>query len=198
MNKKRAGLILCAMSLAVASVVRINVPTSDTRAQVAHSPGASQNETPEHKAYEFLFRRIARFRKRVVEVGQPLARDVGLQREARLSDAQMRVLENIAATCLQEVEAQDAEAQVVIKAFRAQYFPGGVVPQGQRLPPPPPGLEVMQQRRNAILLRGRGLVLASLGEGAFNQFDTFVKERFGGKLPESYANRIQMPAPNGH
>lgn len=109
----------------------------------------------------------------------------------------MRVLESISASCLQEIEAQDAEATAVIRAFRARHFPGGQIPAGERLPPPPPELAAMQQRRNAILLRGRGLAQSAFGERKFGQFDKFVKERFGGKLPDSYADRVVTRAPDG-
>jgi hypothetical protein len=38
----------------------------------------------------------------------------------------------------------------------------------------------------------------ALGEEKFNRFDVFAKERFGGRLPESYGNRVQPHAPNEH
>lgn len=200
MNKKRASLFICALGLAAAAAFQGGVSTSNTlgqRAQVAHPPAVSQTEMPEHKAYEFLFRRVAFFRKKTAEVGKPAALDKRLQREMHLDDAQMRALDQIAATCLQEVEAQDAEARIVINAFKERYFIGKVVPRGQPLPPPPPELEAMQQRRNAMLMRGRGLLLAALGEGTFNQFNSFVKERFGGKIPDSYYDRPQRPNASG-
>ena len=202
MNKKRAALAACALGLTVVGAFRISVTTPGTlaqRTQVAHPPEVSQSGgVPEHKAYEFLFRRVAFFRRKTAEAGKPLARDVGLQRETHLSDAQMRALDEIAASCLREVEAVDEEAHAVINAFREQHFPGGKLPEGQQLPPPPPELEALQQRRNAVLLRGRDMLMGALGNAMSGRFDSFVKERFAGKLPNSYADRIQRPPMSGH
>ena len=104
----------------------------------------------------------------------------------------MRALEIIANNCLAEVEKQDAEAHKVIKAFRDKYFPDGRIPPGGVLPPPPPELEIMQQKRDAILQGGRGQALQMIGAGKSANFDSFVKKRFAGKTPDANANGVQQ------
>lgn len=100
-----------------------------------------------------------------------------LQNQGRLPDNQIRALDEIAASCLQEVDELDARARSIIEAARARY-PGGVIPRGQHLPPVPPELPVMQQQRNAALLRGRTRLLAAFGEQEFNRFDSFVMQYY--------------------
>lgn len=145
MSKRRAALALCAIGFAVAGALKMTTPTPAIRAQTAPSPAAAHKEMPDHKAYEFMFRRIAFFRRKVAEAGKPLAKDTGLRREAGLNDQHLTALEGISADCLREAEALDAEAMAVIREFRARNFPGGKAPAGQKvLPPPPPELEAMQ------------------------------------------------------
>jgi hypothetical protein len=135
---------------------------------------------PEHVSYGFLFLTVTNFRSKAAERGRPHAPNSVLTKEAALSEAHARALEAVAAATVAEVEQQDARAREVIKAFRARY-PGGVVPRGERLPPPPSELKTMQEERNAIILRGRDRVRAAFGEREYARFNEFVLKRFAAK-----------------
>lgn len=131
-------------------------------------------------SYGFLFLTVTRFRGLAAERGRAQAPNPVLTKEAALGEAHARALEAVAAATVAEVERQDAKAREVIDAFRSRY-PGGVVPRGERLPPPPPELKAMQEERNAIILRGRERVRATLGEREFGRFNEFVLRRFAAK-----------------
>lgn len=117
------------------------------------------------------------FRTNALASGRIQAANPALVKEGNLNDAQARALESIAAATLQEVEQQDARARRIIDAFRAQY-PNGIVPKGKKLPEPPPELKVMQEERNAMILRGRDRLRAALGEQEFARFHQFAMRRF--------------------
>jgi hypothetical protein len=178
MKKKR--LVIAACSAAVMAALLTFSHQSDGNAKASRPPRVVPRDTsiPEHVAYSFLFRSVASFRKRAEEIGMPAALNRALLKEANISEAQARVLDEIAATTLQEVERQDERARAVIKAFRDRY-PGGVVPKGANLPEPPSELKAMREERNAILLRGRDRLRLALGDQGFARFHQFVMARFG-------------------
>jgi len=180
--KLRLMIFACAAAVASCALVFTRPSHGDAASDVRRPvPAARQDGSiPEHVAYDFLFRRTARFRKKAVEAGRPEVPDAAFHREARLNTAQARALEEVAAAVSRQVEAQDARARVVIERFRARY-PGGVVPRGKKLPPPPPELRAMQEERNAIILRGRDHLRGLLGEQKFAGFNDFVLRRFAGK-----------------
>jgi hypothetical protein len=179
MNKKLVMLTLCIIALMVcifafAKQAQTNPPSPQ------QAPLQSDSPVPEHVAYAFLFRNNAFFRKKAIEAGKPPARNTAFQKEAGLSDVQALVLDEIAAATMHEVDQQDARARVIIERFRAQ-FPNGVVPKGQPLPEPPPELKIMQEERNAMILRGRDRLLTAFGEQKFARFNEFIMKRFTGK-----------------
>jgi len=176
MNKKQVIATSCVAALIVGALFTISRPASGTRAQVNKQQATPQNALPEHGAYEFLFRRAVRFKQSTIKAGQPLALDSMLQREAGLSDNQIRVLDEIATTCVQEIAALDQRARVIVNQLRSR-FPGRVVPRGEPLLPPAE-LEALQQQRDATILRGRATLLQAFGEQEFNRFDRFVQERY--------------------
>jgi hypothetical protein len=84
------------------------------------------------------------------------------------------LLDQVTFECEEELAQQDAKAQAVIDNFR-KHFPVGPLPEGVTLPPPPPELTVMQEERNAIILRARDRLRTAYGDQAFAKFDAFVK-----------------------
>lgn len=177
MNKKQIMMISCVAALIAGALFTISHHASGTKAQVNEQQMAPQNALPEHVAYEFLFRRAARFKQSAVKAGQPLMLDSMLQREAGLSSNQIRVLDEIATASVQEVAALDQRARVIINQFRSR-FPGRIVPPGEPLSPPAE-LEALQQQRDATILRGRARLQQAFGEQEFNRFDRFMQERYG-------------------
>jgi hypothetical protein len=98
-----------------------------------------------------------------------------VQLRARLNSEEARLLDVIASSCVQQVSQQDQEALAVIEKFRAQ-FPGGKVPKGTKLPPPPPELKAMQQQRDTIVIGARDRLRAALGGVGFNKVSTFIEK----------------------
>lgn len=82
------------------------------------------------------------------------------------------------------MKQQDEKAQKIITAFRARY-PGGKVPQGESLPPPPPELTRLWEERKAIILHARDRLREAFGEQKFKQFDAFLNNR-----PESSTTHV--------
>jgi hypothetical protein len=74
------------------------------------------------------------------------------------------------------MKVQDERAKAIILAYKAQY-PGGRVPHGELPKPPPAELRALSEERDAIVLRSRDRLKEALGEGEFNRFNSFVKER---------------------
>jgi len=181
MNKKQIIGSSCVVVLIAGALFTIGQSASGTKALVNRQADAAplQNALPDHVAYEFLFRRADLFRQSAIRAGKPLALDSSLQREARLSDDQIRVLGDIATICLGEVAELDQKAQVIIAQFRSR-FPGGVIPRGEPLSPPAE-LEALQQKRDATILRGRLRLQQALGEQEFSRFGRFMQQRYGTK-----------------
>jgi hypothetical protein len=180
MNRKQIIVTFCVTALIAGALFTLGRPASGTKAQVNKQQEVPmQYALPEHVAYEFLFRRADLFRQSAIRAGKPLTLDSSLQREAGLSDDQIRVLGDIAATCLGEVAELDQKAQVIITQLRSR-FPGRVVPRGEPLSPPAE-LEAMQQQRDATILRGRLRLQQALGEQEFSRFDRFMQQRYGAK-----------------
>ena len=134
-------------------------------------------EVPDHATYDFFFRNIVRLRLKTSELQAagkiahkpyfPIQKDIGLTEE------QAATVEQIAFDARQAVAAQDERAKAIITAFQAR-FPGGKVPEGGS-PPPPPELKAMWKEREAIILRARDRIRASVGEEKFARVDNTPK-----------------------
>lgn len=177
MNKKQVMVASCVVALIAGTLFITGRPASVTGAQVDKPEAAPQNALPEHVAYEFLFRRVVRFKQSAVKAGQPLLTDSMLEREAGLNGNQIRALDEIATDSLQEVAELDQRARVIINQFRSR-FPDRVVPRDAQLTPPPE-LEALQRQRDAAILRGRARLQQAFGEQEFNRFGRFMQERYG-------------------
>jgi len=94
--------------------------------------------------------------------------------KAKLTDQQALALDQIASTCAQEVAVLDAQAKVIIDAFRTKVLAKNSLT-GGTLPPLPPELRRMQQQRNMIIMRYRELLRTTLGQQGFKQLDDFIK-----------------------
>jgi hypothetical protein len=179
MNTKQIIVSSCVIALIAGALFTISQSASRTKAEVnkQQEPAPLQDALPEHQAYEFLFRRADLFRQSAIRAGNPLALDSSLQLQAGLSDDQIRVLGDIATTCLQEVAELDQKAQVIITQFTSR-FQGRVVPRDADLSPPAE-LQTMQQQRDSAFLRGRAKLQQAFGEQEFNRFNRFMQERYG-------------------
>ncbi len=171
MNKRFMAIGLCVL----AAIACVSVFTLQPRtASVAQGQALPETQrVPDHVIYGFSFRKVTLMQSRFAQTPY-----FPLQREANLTQEQARVLSEIASACMQEVQQKDERARVISGAFRAQ-FPGGIVPSGVTLPPPPPQLRVVWEERNASILRARDRLRAAFGEQAFARFDNYARFRFG-------------------
>lgn len=182
MNPKRLVGLLSLIILVVTIFALGNGPTkTNARFYTSQDTSPQVSTVPEFVVYGLLFKRVSSLSEKTRELrSQGQIAQSGyypMQKEASLSEEQAKTLEAIASTCQQEVARQDERAGVIIRAFRAQ-FPGGKIPKGQVLPPPPAELVAMSEERNAIVLRARDQLRLAFGEKSFAQFDNYAKLRY--------------------
>ncbi|MDT4952965.1 MAG: hypothetical protein QOJ02_1103 [Acidobacteriota bacterium] len=192
MNKKRILLGLCLFALALGSLAWAGQRQS---ARSSHEQKAQEQapEIPDQIAYLHLFRRVAAFKKKAVEVEREGKDNSSLKtyfkRQAELNDTDDKILGAIASECNDELMLIDAKAKAVIDAFKAQY-PGGRVPHGELPKSPPAELRAISEERDAIVLRYRDLLRASLGENKFSRFHNFVKRRIAPNISPQQVSQL--------
>lgn len=162
-------------------------------ARPAPEPGAGQHDSsgegasavPEEVVYGILFRQVTAMRRQAAKLerlgmdGSPVREHV--KKEAKLKDEQARVLDRIALETEQEVARTDKEAARVISEYRKRY-PRGRLKDGEILPPPPSELRALSEQRKNIILLARERLRNELGEGEFQRFDKFTKEKIGRRV----------------
>jgi hypothetical protein len=148
-----------------------------SRAQ-SRSP-VSQAQIPEHVLYRHLFHHVLALKKKAEEFekdGKDAAQfRTHFKRQAVLNDSQVGALDLVATQYDEQEKVLDTRAKPIIDAYKAQY-PGGQVPHGQKPVPPPAELRSLSLERDALALRSRDQLRASLGS-EFERFDKFVKTR---------------------
>ncbi len=163
----------------VVAVPRRSVGSVDRTTAAGRGPEPVR-ERPEHVRYWLLFSRVASLKEKADELerkGRKTALRTAVKKDAGLSDEQGQVLENISLECAGEVARLDARAKQIIDTFKSR-FPGGRVPDGETLPPPPPELISLQRERDDAVLRARDRLHASIGDREFERLDAFAR-RYG-------------------
>jgi len=164
MRKQIAVGVCLLVALSVAIVIRgyAKSPLASQNQQEATGKSANTIEgVPEQVFYEQLFSLLI-----------ALNNSADYQKEAALTVEQRSSLERTARECEREIAKQDAKAQITIRALRekrANQDPGA------SLPPPPPEIAVLQQEREAIVLRHRDRLREALGEEAFRRVTDAAK-----------------------
>lgn len=206
---------LVAIPLSIAAVVagaiflwtpapKAALPPNEKLQERPAQAGPQRIPPPPQVVYSALFHHVIAVKEQA-EAQERQAKDAGSLRslfreQADLSEVQAHFLDVIASDCVREVAAQDARAQAVISAFRLRY-PVGKLRPGVKLPPPPPELKVMQQEREAIVLRARDRLRLSLGDAEFQRFEGFVTRQVAtGIEPTALLPRSseQLPAMGAH
>jgi len=103
-----------------------------------------------------------------------------IQTQSGLTDEEARKLNEIAVACVEQISQQDARALIIIQKFQTQ-FPGGKVPAGIKLPPPPPELTELQQERDHIILAAKSQLAGELGDASFDKVAKFAERRIAFK-----------------
>ncbi len=149
-------------------------------AQNALLPQRPQVPVPEHITYGFLFSQTLTIKQKATGQNNPSASGLvirtAIEKEANLSDAEVRAFDAIAFACAQQVRQQDEKAGKVIAAFRAR-FPQRTIPTGETLPPPPAELKILQEQRDSFIASARNKLREVLGEQVANRLDEVVKHR---------------------
>lgn len=180
MSRKRMLVALCLCALALVSTGWVREGQSARPSQEASATQEQAPEVPDHIAYLQLFRQIAAFKKKAAALereGQDnSALKTYFKRRAELDDVAARMLDEIASGCHRELQQLDAKAKALTDVFKARY-PGGRVPHGELPQPPPAELRALSEERDAIVLRCRDLLRASLSDETFSRLHDFVKRR---------------------
>ena len=126
---------------------------------------------PEHVRYFFLFHHLSAIKE------TPAA--TRFQAKAGLNSGQLQALTSIAINNERELKRLDEKAEAIIAAFHEQYPPGRL-PSGVVPPALPQEINVLQQQREATILRFREQIRRILGEEEFARFEAFVNDEIGG------------------
>lgn len=213
-HKKKIAAALCLVLLSagiLASAGHARRGTPVTLAPAASGgttpegtpPGTRQEpsrpDAPEHVIYRQFFRHVVALKERAREVERQGRNGKQLRSyykdRLKLKEEHSKTLDSVAADVDHEVSQLDAKAQALIERLRARY-PGGVVPAGEQLPPPPPELKELQRRRDYAVMRGRLRLRTTLGEHGFQQVEDFIKMNFAPDVrPVPVSPRRATPAP---
>jgi hypothetical protein len=154
-------------------------------------PDSMRNESiPDHITYDQLFRLVRLLDEQAAKL-QAEGLDGKIwseyfQRESGLTLQEVSVLRQTAAEFQIEIEPIDRRANEILVKRRAAY-PGGQIPEGTQLPPPPTELIQLQEQRNQIALNKRDQLNNLLGTGAGSS-----GERFALFVQQNIANNMRV------
>lgn len=181
MKKTLLIIAFCFVTLAIASfAMNINTRTGEASAQKP----LPINWVPDEVKYSAFFHYVVDLNRQADEL-ERAGKDatsvrMHIQIHAELNYEEARLLNEIASNCIKEVEQQDRKASAVIEKFRAK-FPGGKVPAGVKLPPPPPELSAMQTERNRIILLARDTYRYNADAG-YTKVNDFIQREIAPNL----------------
>ena len=183
MNKKvYLAVLFCILALSIGAFAFGMQTPQPTNAQPAQTQDnqTQVNQVPEHIVYRMFLRDLYTFKLKAEESerqgnrrSSEAYRNIYRERVGWSSE-QARILDDIASECEREVKEIDAKAKKIIDARRALYYPDGKV-QGGQLAPPSPELALLQEERNATILKFRDRIREAFGEQEFRRLDRFLK-----------------------
>ncbi|MGH9769288.1 MAG: hypothetical protein ACREAB_17830 [Blastocatellia bacterium] len=175
--KKKALVGFFSISILVIAATVYGKRGQEIRPAPKRKPVSAAEPVPEQIVYSSFFHLVVNVKQQADETrssGKNAASlDSYFQKHIGLDNDQARLLNDIADQCVAGVAVKDELAQRIIINFRSK-FPNGRVPKGTKLPPPPPELAGLQQERNAIILKARDNLLASLGESGTNKVKNYI------------------------
>lgn len=179
MNKNLQRIVVCSAVVLVGLLaVGMMATTKPIPPRQAASPPDSR--PPEQVVYSAFFHFVVDLQKEAADLESEGKKSDTLrsyiQTQSGLNDEEARKLNEIAVACVEHVSQQDARALIVIQKFQTQ-FPGGKVPAGMKLPPPPPELTELQQERDRIILAAKSQLAAELGDASFDKVARFAERR---------------------
>ncbi len=183
MNKNLRRIVVCS-AIVLVGLLGVGMMATPKPSSLQQPVAPPQSRPPEQVLYSAFFHFVVELQKEATDLekqgkkGDTLRNYI--QTQSELNDEEARKLNEIAGACVEQVSQQDARALVVIQKFQSQ-FPGGKVPAGIKLPPPPPELTGLQQERDQIILAARSQLAAELGEASFDKVAKFAERRIAFK-----------------
>lgn len=185
-------------------------------ANAALQPAASQGQPgtqtqppaadiPKHVIYGMLFRERSLFKKKAQEqdakgVNGAFFREFH-KNKLKLDDAETAALDRVADAANREVTKLDKKARKIIEDARAKH-PGGVLKEGETLPPPPAALTELENQRAGVLLQAREELRAALGDAEFQRLEALLLEDAAKRMkvilrggPAASFNALPEPLP---
>ena len=98
------------------------------------------------------------------------------EEQANIDSSQSQLLFQTAQDCMDAIKPINDEAKEIITKARAN-FPKGEVKSPEDLPPPPPELKELQQRKDDVVLRFRDMLKDGLGTQKFSEFNDFARQK---------------------
>lgn len=194
--KKKQALIGLLVAIAVTTGLAFTFQPSQGQGQ----PQQPAQSIPDYEVYHQLFHNHVAMKKKAHDL-EKLGKDGKFlrgfyQRQAKLSDQQARMLEEIASSCDEEVAKLDTKAAAIIDEALAKNG-NGKLPKGTSPPEPPAELKNLWNERNAIILRAKERLEAAFGPPEFKRFEEFVKSNVEARMTVDPGNRQRPAVPMG-
>lgn len=179
MNKEKyLAVLLFIVTLSIGAFAFSLQTAQPSNAQPLQTP---QKLVPDHIVYRMFLRDLYTFKLKAEESerqgnhkSSEAYRNI-YKVPAGWTDEQARILEEIATECERQIKEVDAKAKKIIDERRALYYPNGKVQPGGQLAPPSPELKLLQEERNATILKFRDRIREALGEQEFHRLEQFLK-----------------------
>lgn len=154
----------------------------------AQKPPAPVVKIPDAVKYSAFFHFVVDLNKQAEELeragkdGSSLR--MHIQIEAEMDYPTMEVVNKVATGCIKDIDELDSRAVVIIAKFRAQ-FPGGKVPVGEKLPPPPPELKELQAERDRRIMAAWGELDYYVGTTKLWELNDFINREIAPNIRPS-------------
>lgn len=202
--------VVCLITLLGFIGIGKNTITEVIRASPSPTPTPTKNfyattkPMPEELMYWMLFEQISALKAKDAEMlteGQNSSfKNSFYEENMKLQPSQFSAVDTAVTTFFSEIQPIDQQARQVINQYRSQY-PNGELKKAEntdsskfssgrykspveKLPPPPPQLQQLQNQKNQIILNAKERIRQSLGASSFAEFDAAVK---------SDANKVLVP-----
>lgn len=176
MNRNRIVIVLCLVALTAGALTFKSFGRQSHGADKLPPP---QVRAPsEHALYRAFFDQVNLLKRKADELDEKGLNGNGartfISRQTGLNEAQMQLVEQIANECRDEAKRQDEKAMKVSESHRAR-LQNAPAPEGYQHAPPAE-LKAMLEERNAMFLRARDRIRATIGDDDFRRLDEFVMQ----------------------
>lgn len=142
---------------------------------------ADGREIPDYIVFDVLFNMVGQLDREADKLESEgssgkIWRDY-LKDRAGLNDEELMVLKEVAKKFVTELEPVHNRAMEIVAERRAKY-PNGLAQKGEKMPPPSPELDRLQQRRQEIVLENRAFLENQLAPSSFERLQNFSRQKF--------------------